>query len=128
MEQGSHPRFEPGLIGHVDATEEVDIETTSSLGKQVRATIWILTDGREVYVRSLKGADGRWYHNLVARPDGAVHIQGRRIPIRAVVANDASTIALVSDLFRSKYGHYRASTEAMLQPHTLEATLRLDPA
>lgn len=128
MEQGSYPRFEPKLIELINATEEVDIETTSSSGKPVRATIWILTDGRDVYVRSLKGTDGQWYRDLVARPDGAVYIQGQRIPIRAVVANDPSTIALVSDLFRSKYGHYRASTDAMLQPHTLEATLRLDPA
>jgi hypothetical protein len=120
--------FEPALIELISATEEVDIETTRPSGKAVRTTIWILTDGSSVYVRSEFGAAGRWYQDLVARPDGAVHIKGRRVPVRAVPANDPATIALVSDLFRAKYGRHRASTEAMVQPMTLETTLRLDPA
>jgi hypothetical protein len=128
MTSASQNTFDPALIERVNATNEVDIETTRRSGKTGRATIWILTDGSAVYVRSVKGPDGRWFQDLVARPDGAIHIGRERIPIRAVLANDPSTIEHVSDLFRAKYGRYRASTEAMLQLHTLETTMRLDPA
>jgi hypothetical protein len=126
-DQAAHG-FEPALIELISATEEVDIETTRPSGKAVRTTIWILTDGRAVYVRSEKGTEGRWFQDLVARPEGAVRIIGQRVPVRAVLTTDLPTIRLVSDLFRAKYGRYRASTAAMLLPHTLETTLRLDPA
>lgn len=128
METETRKEFEPALIELIDTTNEVDIETTRASGKAVRTTVWILTDGSAVYVRSEKGNDGQWFQDLVARPDGVLHIKGQRVPVRAVLANDPATIALVSNLFRAKYGRYRASTDAMLQPHTLETTLRLDRA
>lgn len=128
METEIRKEFEPALIELIDTTNEVDIETNRASGKAARATVWIVTDGSAVYVRSVKGTDGRWFQDLVARPNGAVHIKGQRVPVGAVAANDAASIELVSDLFRAKYARYRASTEAMLQPHTLETTLRLDPA
>jgi hypothetical protein len=128
MENESRDGFDPALIELIGTTEEVDIETTRSSGERVRTTIWILTDGSAVYVRSEKGADGQWYRDLVARPDAAVHIKGQRVPVRAVAASDPSTITRVRELFRAKYGHHRASTQAMLQPHTLDTTLRLEPA
>jgi hypothetical protein len=121
--------FDPALIELVNATDEVDIETTRPSGTPVRTTIWILTDGSAIYVRSERGTAGRWYQDLISRPDGAIHVEGERVPVRAVLTNDPATIEHVSDLFRAKYGRrHRASTEAMLQPETLETTMRLDPA
>ena len=93
-----------------------------------RTTIWIVADDSGAYVRSVRGSRGRWYRDLVANPDGAIIFGAERISIRAIAAVDADSIELVSYLFRAKYGRRsRASTESMVQPMTLETTLRLVP-
>jgi hypothetical protein len=57
-----------------------------------------------------------------------LHAEGSAIAVSAVLANDAETIEAVSDAYRAKYGERSpGSTEAMVAPHTLEHTLRLDP-
>jgi hypothetical protein len=121
--------FSPKLIEALNTTDEVDIETVSPSGTARRTTIWIVTDGTQAYVRSERGTAGRWYRNLVETPTGALHVGSDRVAIHGVQAVDPASIELVSELFREKYGkRFRGSTQAMLQPDTLETTLRLDPA
>jgi hypothetical protein len=120
--------FDPEYLQLINTTDEADVETQRASGERVRTTVWILTDRQHVYVRSERGTRGHWYRDFVARPEGAIHVAGRRVPIRAVPATDPASIALVNDLFRDKYGRrHRASTQVMLQPKTLETTLRLEP-
>jgi len=129
MTQKTHGTFDSALIERINATHEVDIETVKPSGEPRRTTIWIVTDGSDVCVRSVRGSAGRWYRDLTATPTGVLHIGSDRVAVRATHAADPASIALVSDLFRAKYGRTsRASTQAMLEPETLEATLRLDPA
>lgn len=57
-----------------------------------------------------------------------LHANDVSIPVTAVLAAHPDVIRRVSDAFAAKYGRLSAaSTAAMLQPHTLETTLRLDP-
>jgi hypothetical protein len=121
--------FGAALIELIGATRQVEIETQRPSGERRRTIVWIVTDGNDVYVRSVRGSAGRWYRDLVANPNGALHIGGDRVGVRVTPAADPASVALVSDLFRAKYGRTsRASTESMIQPHTLETTLRLHPA
>jgi hypothetical protein len=121
-------RFGAALIERIGTAREVEIETQRPSGGRRRTIVWIVTDGNEVYVRSVRGSAGRWYRDLVANPDGALHVGADRIEMRATPAADPASVALVSDLFRTKYARSRASMESMIQPHTLETTLRLHPA
>jgi hypothetical protein len=124
-----HGTFAPDALERLTSTREVQIETLPPSGQARLTVIWIVTDGDEVFVRSVRGTRGRWYRDLLARPTGAVRVGSERITVRAASATDPDSIARVSDLFRAKYGKRSpASTQAMLQPHTLEATLRLEPA
>jgi hypothetical protein len=127
MTQETRNTFDEATIDRFNTTDEVDIETTQPSGAQRRTPIWVLTDGRDVYVRSLRGSEGHWYRELMATQDGVVHPGSDRFAVRAVHANDEETIALVDDLFRAKYGVGR-STQSMLRPKTLETTVRLEPA
>jgi hypothetical protein len=121
--------FGAALIERIGASRQVEIETQRPSGERRRTIVWIVTDGNDVYVRSVRGSAGRWYRELVANPNGAIHVGGDRVRVRVTPAADPASVALVSDLFRAKYSRTsRASAESMIQPHTLETTLRLHSA
>src|SRR5215216_7330384 len=100
-----------------DKTNEIQIETSRGEGAPVhRTTIWIVVDGDAAYVRSVRGPAGRWYRELVANPQGAVHAGGARTPVRAEPATDADSIARVSAAVQRKYeAQWRGPTASMLR-------------
>lgn len=107
---------------------EVDIETVRLDGRRSRTRIWIVVDGDRVYVRSVRGDRGHWYQSASERPDEAtLHVGDRVIPVRAMNAADQESITRCSEGFESKYRRSRASLLSMLQPNTLETTMRLEP-
>jgi hypothetical protein len=122
--------FDTTTLGLLDETEEVYIETRRGEdAPEHRTIIWVVVTGGEVFVRSVRGAEGRWYREISSHPEGALHVGDTRIPVRAAPVTDDSTIEAVSDAFRSKYEQSSpASTEAMLRPETLPTTLKLSPA
>lgn len=118
--------FDTALLSLIDETAEVDIATVRTSGELRRTIIWLVTDGEYVYARSVRGAKGWWYRDLQARPTATIHVGSRDILVAAVPATDDASIELVSRLLREKYERTSpASTESMLQPHTLETTMRL---
>jgi hypothetical protein len=87
-----------------------------------------VTVGDHVFVRSERGTEGRWYREARQTPDVVIHSKAESIPATVVLAADPDSIRQVSDAFVEKYGgRSAASTAAMLEPHTLETTLRLEP-
>jgi hypothetical protein len=123
------PQFDAAMLEVLGHVREVRIETTSTDGPRSHRTIvWIVTAGDQAYIRSVNGSSARWYREATHRPDVVLHAGGAAIPVTAVPANDPESVQLVSDAFRAKYGKLsRASTESMVQPHTLETTIRLEP-
>jgi hypothetical protein len=113
-----------------DETHEVRVETSrDSDAPEHRTTIWVVTVGRAVFVRSVRGEEGRWYREVTANPAACVAVGNNRIPVRAVPATAEATIEAVSETYREKYGGTSpGSTQAMLQPKTLPTTLKLEPA
>ena len=72
--------------------------------------------------------NGRWYREVRAQPDSTLHVESDAIPVTVVLAADPESIQKVSDALTAKYGRRAAgSTAAMLAPHTLETTLRVEP-
>lgn len=120
-------RFDAGLLELLRDELEVDIETWNPLRGSRRVTIWIVVVGDAAYVRSFRGPGGRWYQDLRVEPHGAVHLRGRRIPVRAELADDPYSVEAVSRALASKYRGDPA-TPAMLTPYVLGTTLRLEPA
>ena len=88
--------------------------------------IWIVVDGEDVFIRTYRGKTSRWYRELLAGP-GALVVDGRRVPVRAVPATDPESIKRVSDGYRKKYAK-GGSLDAMLRRSVLPTTLRLEPA
>jgi hypothetical protein len=120
-------RFEESDLAALAAEQEVDIETRSPGGETHRTTIWVVERDGEVYARSYRGAQGRWYREALADPQVAVHLDGRRIAARAVPATDPASVEACSDGLRAKYPA-DGSLAAMLVPDVLPTTIKLVPA
>lgn len=105
-------------------TEEVAIETESAAGTVHRTTIWVVVDGEDVFIRSVRGDVARWYREAMARQDVAIMAGGRRIPVRILAAPDAASVARCSAALTAKYGADPA-LGSMLRPATLPTTLRV---
>jgi hypothetical protein len=122
--------FDAETLQLLDETKEVQIESRRDEDAPVHRTIiWVVTVDGEVFVRSVRGEKGRWYREVSANPDGALHVGDRRIPVRAVPVTEEPTVAAVSEAYRDKYGRTSpASTRAMVRPETLPTTLKLEPA
>jgi hypothetical protein len=122
--------FPASVLERWNTTDEIDIETSASPGAKVhRTTIWIVVDGDDAYVRSVRGPAGRWYREITANPSGAVWADGDRVAVKAEAANDPASIEKVSQAIRAKYERrWKGPTDSMLLPDTLPTTLRLIPA
>ncbi|MGB8665686.1 MAG: DUF2255 family protein [Serratia inhibens] len=109
----------------LDETKEVRIETSD--GSRVTKTIiWIVVTEGVVYVRSVRGPEGRWYQRLLENPEAAIDVNGRQVDFRAVPVVEQDEIDAVSDALRDKYPP-GGSLDRMTRDEVLDTTLRLQP-
>jgi len=122
--------FDGETLRLLDDTYEVRIETRREEGApEHRTIIWVMVVDDEVFVRSVRGSRGRWYREISGNPEGALHVNGRRIPVRAVCATDSQTVEAVSQAIRSKYGgRWPGPTAGMVREEVLSTTLKLSPS
>ena len=122
--------FDDETLKLLDETKEVKIETRrDDESPEHRTTIWVVVVEDEVFVRSVRGPNGRWYREISSNPEGALHVGDTRIPVRATPAAEDTTVDTVSDAIRSKYGkNSSSSTASMVRSDTLPTTLKLVPA
>jgi hypothetical protein len=123
----STERFDDDILDLFREEVEVDIETWNEGRGARRVTIWIVVADDVPYIRSFRGEHGRWFQDLRLEPHGAIHAAGRRIPVRAVLADDPQSIELCSRELARKYAGDPA-TPTMLTDFVLGTTLRLEPA
>lgn len=109
----------------IDRTEEVEIETNGAGGAVHRAIIWAVVDDGAVFVRSYRGPDARWYREALADPSVALHVNGKRLPVNAVLTDEPDSIERTSAGILRKYAGDPAAN-SMVRPELLDLTLRLD--
>jgi hypothetical protein len=118
--------FPKATLALLDRTGEVDLETRSPKGTAHSVPIWVVVDGDDVFIRTYRGPNSRWYRELLAAA-GALVVNGKRIPVRAIAAADSASVKRASDGYRKKY-RKGSSLDSMLLPLVLPTTLRLEPA
>ncbi len=111
-------------LQEIGEAREVVIETRRG-DRVIGTVIWVVVEGDDVYVRSVRGESGRWYQRAVADPEVALRVGDARFEFTAVSANDPDSIESASEALRAKYRG--RSLENMLLPETLGTTLRLEP-
>ena len=120
--------FDAGTRALIDGAYEVRIETTRPDSTARRTIIWIMVEGEDVFVRSVRGDRGHWFHSAMDTDEPLTLIVGKqRIPVRAELAADPDSIARCTRALEQKYANDPALS-SMLRPHTLATTLRLEPA
>lgn len=121
--------FDAETLSLLDETELGYIETRrDGDSPEHRTIIWVVVVEGEVFVRSVRGAKGRWYREISSNPEGALHVVGDRIPVRAASATEGPTVDAVSTAIRSKYeASVPGPTASMVRPEVLPKTLKLSP-
>jgi deazaflavin-dependent oxidoreductase (nitroreductase family) len=90
--------------------------------------IWVWGDGQRLFIRSGGGLGRDWPRNLVALPQGVLHVGGHDVPVRARHL-EASEARSVAPLINRKYDAAPAIPEADAPPTLGEqATFELTPA
>jgi hypothetical protein len=118
--------FDAKTLELLSRAKLVRIETRKPRGPRRQTIIWVVVDGKDAYVRSYRGKDGRWYREIRAHPQASLLVKGRRIALRAAPVRSAATIARVSRGYFKKYG-VLWSSKAMVRREVLGTTLRLAP-
>jgi hypothetical protein len=113
--------FDQETLRLLDEAKEVRVDTRrDESAPEHRTIIWVVTVDGAVFVRSVRGPQGRWYREMFSNPMGALHAGDRRIAVHAVPETDEQTIERVSEAYRSKYGRTSpSSTQAMVREETL---------
>ena len=108
-------------------TAEIQIETWNG-DERHRTTIWVVVVGNAPYVRSYRGARGRWYREILRQRRTVVHAGRRKIPVVAAPTKSAAINARVDRGYRDKYGgEWPNETMDMLIARVKKTTLRLAP-
>ena len=113
-------------MGSVVDAKEVEIETTDG-ERRFRTIIWVVEDSGDVFVRSVRGDQGRWYQRAIEHPEVALLDGTNRASFIAVQANDADSVARASQAFENKYLPSK-SVPMMTDPAVVHTTLRLEPS
>src|SRR5690349_13212622 len=89
--------------------------------------IWVVVADDEVFVRSWRGAEGRWYRDLATGGPATLEFAGgRKLAVQALPAGDDDAVIRASHEFLRKYQRSSHAPE-MVRPETLPTTLRLEP-
>ena len=120
-------QFDSQTLNQLASTKEIEIETYSATGQTHRIVIWVMVEDQNVYVRSWLGPRGRWYQEITANPNGAILMDGQRLPVHSVPVTDQILIARISDNILRKYNN-SSSAKGMVREEILSTTLLLEPA
>ena len=116
--------FDADTLRELRDVQEVAIRTEKHPKSTV--VIWVVVADDEVFVRSWRGAKGRWYRDLAAGGPATLEFAGRQLAVHAVPVSDPAAIAKASQEYLRKY-QPSPYAQAMVRPDVLPTTLRLEP-
>jgi deazaflavin-dependent oxidoreductase (nitroreductase family) len=98
-------KFSSDVLDAIAKQPEVRLTTYGrKTGKETSVTIWIVTDGNKVYIRSGQGLKRHWPQNLLARPEGTLQVDGKLVAFKSRHITDAAEARHSSKLYGPKYG------------------------
>ena len=98
-------QFPEDVLDAVAKEKEVRLTTYGrKTGKETSVTIWIVTDGDKVYIRSGQGLKRHWPKNLLARPEGTLQLDGRSVSFKSRHITEPAEARHSSKLYGPKYG------------------------
>ena len=122
--------FDGEVLAAAAGEREVRLTTYGrKSGKERRVTIWIVCDGRRIFIRSGQGLTRHWPQNLLARNLGELQLGKLRVRVEPRSVTDPVEARATSGLYARKYG---SSVKASKPDEPLtpgeQATFELIPA
>jgi hypothetical protein len=96
----------PKTVLDAAANEREVVLTTygRSTGKESSVTIWVVTDGKKVFIRSGQGLVRHWPQNLLKRPEGKLQLGVKKVSFKSRLVTDPAEARHSSTLYGPKYG------------------------
>jgi len=99
--------FPSDVLDAMAKEKEVQLTTYGrKTGEGSSVTIWIVTDGNKVYIRSGQGLKRHWPKNLLARPEGTLQLDGKVVRFKSRHITEPAEARHSSKLYRPKYGDF----------------------
>ncbi|TMC02915.1 MAG: DUF385 domain-containing protein [Chloroflexi bacterium] len=121
--------FSPQFLDAAAREREVELTTYGRrTGNAHRTVLWVWGDGQRVFARSGAGLGRDWPRNLLARPEGVLHVGGHDVPVQARHLDTAEARS-VGPLINQKYGAFPEPPAPGSPPTAAEqATFELTPS
>lgn len=120
--------FSADVIAAAQREREVELTTYGrATGSPRRVVVWVSGDGQRLFVRSGGGPGRHWTRNVLARPEGVLHVAGHDVPVgfRHLTTDEARE---VTELVIGKYGSFvRRSPDGGPPSPAEQATFELLP-
>ncbi|MDQ2943138.1 MAG: nitroreductase/quinone reductase family protein [Candidatus Dormibacteraeota bacterium] len=122
--------FDRDVLEAASRQKEVNLTTVGrKSAKPHRVTIWLVTAGQRLFIRSGEGLRRHWPQNLIARGEGELQLGKLRIKFKPRLVTDPAEARAVSGLYKPKYGVFvRASKPNQPLTSGEQATFELIPA
>ncbi len=114
-------------LERIAAADELQISTVRGDGTlRAPVTIWVVSLGDDLYVRSVNGRDASWFRGARTRHEAHVRAGGVDRDVSLVETDDLGDE--IDAAYRTKYRRYAAGiVDSVLSPDARAATLRLVP-
>ncbi|WP_432883009.1 DUF2255 family protein [Kribbella sp. CA-245084] len=86
--------------------------------------VWHVVVNGNLYVRSVRGAEGSWYKGVIRHYEGAISWDGKTRDVTYIP--DATADDQLDAAYYKKYGNGSA-TDAIVNPKAKPTTLRVEP-
>ena len=122
--------FPSDILDAIAREKEVQLTTYGrKTGKEFSVTIWIVTDGKKVYIRSGQGMKRHWPKNLMAQSEGNLQLDGKVVRFKSRHVTDPAEARHSSKLYGPKYGpSVKPSNESEPLTPGEQAAFELAPA
>ena len=114
-------------LDRVGSAEELDLASVRRDGTlRSPVTMWVVRDGRDLYVRSVNGRESSWFGGARARHEARIRAGGVDKDVALVETDEADD--RIDAAYREKYSpRYPTIVPSIVAPAARAATLRLVP-
>jgi hypothetical protein len=114
-----------GRIGGAEEVQFASVRHDGTLGKPT--TIWLVRQGDDLYVRSVRGRGATWFQGTQERHEGRIRGGGLQQDVAFVDADD-NVADEIDAAYRAKYRRYAGSIlNSVLTAEARYTTLKLLP-
>jgi deazaflavin-dependent oxidoreductase (nitroreductase family) len=123
-------QFSQEVIAGANNEREVSFTTNGrKTGKPSDVTIFVVTDGKHLFILSGQGMARQWPQNLLARGEGVLHLGGQDVKVKARHVTGPDETRRIAELYGSKYGPNFGPPQPGESPKlSAQATFELIPA